>query len=57
MISKNPVPEWEDNIFWKLWKCDTLEELRLTAAVLGIDVERWLTNEGRMWWPRGMFCA
>lgn len=38
-----------DDIFWKLWKCDSREELELTAAALGIDVDRWLKNEGWMW--------
>lgn len=46
-----------DDIFWKLWKCDTWEELELKAAVLGIDARKWWKTEGRMWWLRGMFCA
>ena len=49
MISKNQDTAWDDDIFRMLWKCDSWEELELTAAALGIDTERWLKNEGWMW--------
>lgn len=35
-----------------LWRSRTLEELRLKAAVLGIDFEEWLCGNGALWkWP------
>ena len=41
-----------DEIWFELWKCRSLEELRLKAAVLGVDFERWLQTDGYMWHPR-----
>lgn len=41
-----------DETWFELWKCRSLEELRLKAAVLGVDFERWLQTDGYMWHPR-----
>lgn len=41
-----------DTLWFELWKCRSLDELRLKAAVLGVDVEKWLTTDGYMWIPR-----
>lgn len=41
-----------DETWFELWKCRSLEELRLKAAILGVDFERWLRTDGYMWIPR-----
>lgn len=38
--------------WWELWKSRSLEELRLKCAIYGVDVEKWLVNEGALWKPR-----
>lgn len=42
----------EDETWFELWRCRSLEELRLRAAVLGVDFERWLRTDGYMWIPK-----
>lgn len=36
----------------RLLGCGSLEELRLTAELMGIDHESWLRKEGFMWYPQ-----
>ena len=38
--------------WFELWKCKSFPELRLKAAVLGVDVDEWLTRAGVLWLPR-----
>ena len=36
-----------------LWRCRSLPELRLKAAVMGLDEKAWLKEEGKYWQPDG----
>lgn len=36
----------------ELLGCGSLEELRLKAALLGVDHESWLRKEGLLWYPQ-----
>jgi hypothetical protein len=42
----------EDLRWFELWRCRSLEELRLKCAVYGVDMENWLVKEGALWKPR-----
>ena len=41
--------EEDQQLWFELWKCHSLEELRIKCAVYGVDMERWLCNEGMLW--------
>ena len=42
----------EDTLWFELWKCRSLEELRLKCAIYGVDMENWLKTDGHMWIPK-----
>lgn len=45
--------ETEEDLRWfELWKCRSLEELRLKCAIYGVDMENWLKTDGHMWIPK-----
>ncbi len=46
------VDDGSDALWWELWKCSSVDELRLKCAVYGVDMERWLRCEGMLWSPR-----
>lgn len=35
--------------FWTLWNCGSEEEIRIKAAILGIDADKWLDANGFRW--------
>ena len=41
-----------DETWFELWRCRSLEELRLKCAIYGVDCEQWLRTDGHMWIPR-----
>lgn len=52
MAEDNREAAVTDETWFELWRCRSLDELRLKAAVLGLDEEEWLRTDGYMWIPK-----
>lgn len=52
MAEDNREAAVTDETWFELWRCRSLDELRLKAAILGVDFEKWLRTDGAVWIPK-----